>query len=515
MDALEALKEKARRAPEQPGCYLFRDAQGDVLYVGKAVNLRNRLRSYFQPSTWKQQPKVRRLLERAQDLDWIVVGSELEALILEINLIKRHRPRYNIQFRDDKRYPYIKVHWQDPFPKVTVTRRVEQDGARYYGPYPSAWAVHETLDTLRRIFPFLTCNRTITGKDPRACLYYDIGLCAGPCIGAISQEAYRRMIDDLCQVLEGRIEPVVERLEAEMRAAAERWEFERAARLRDQIRALRQIADSFEAKVGGVIENVTAASQQMQSSAQMMSETAERSSRQSTVVASASEKATANVNAVSAATEELSASIGEISRQVTQSSAIAQRAVNEAEQTNETINGLAQAANRIGEVISLISDIASQTNLLALNATIEAARAGEAGKGFAVVASEVKNLATQTARATEEITAQIAGMQGATGEAVSAIGNIGRTISEINEVVGSIASAVEEQGAATGEIASNVQLAAAGTAEVNTTIADVSQAANATGETAMQVLEAASGLSEQANTLRQEVDDFLKEVRSM
>ncbi len=243
MDTLGALKEKARRAPEQPGCYLFRDAQGDVLYVGKAVNLRNRLRSYFQPSTWKQQPKVRRLLERAQDLDWIVVGSELEALILEINLIKRHRPRYNIQFRDDKRYPYIKVHWQDPFPKVTVTRRVEQDGARYYGPYPSAWAVHETLDTLRRIFPFLTCNRTITGKDPRACLYYDIGLCAGPCIGAISQEAYRRMIDDLCQVLEGRIEPVVERLEAEMRAAAERWEFERAARLRDQIRALRQIAE--------------------------------------------------------------------------------------------------------------------------------------------------------------------------------------------------------------------------------------------------------------------------------
>ena len=305
-----------------------------------------------------------------------------------------------------------------------------------------------------------------------------------------------------------------EEQERERKAAEERRLAEQRAE-EEKKAALRQIADSFEAKVGGVIENVTAASQQMQSSAQMMSETAERSSRQSTVVASASEKATANVNAVSAATEELSASIGEISRQVTQSSAIAQRAVNEAEQTNETINGLAQAANRIGEVISLISDIASQTNLLALNATIEAARAGEAGKGFAVVASEVKNLATQTARATEEITAQIAGMQGATGEAVSAIGNIGRTISEINEVVGSIASAVEEQGAATGEIASNVQLAAAGTAEVNTTIADVSQAANATGETAMQVLEAASGLSEQANTLRQEVDDFLKEVRSM
>lgn len=239
---MEALKAQAVQAPERPGCYLFRDDQGDVLYVGKAVNLRNRLRSYFQPSTWQQQPKVLRLLERAHHLDWIVVGSELEALILEMNLIKRYRPRYNIQFRDDKRYPYIKVHWQDPFPKVTVTRRVERDGARYYGPYPSAWAVHETLDTLRRIFPFLTCNRTITGQDPRACLYYDIGLCAGPCIGAISQEAYRQMIDDLCQVLEGRIEPVVERLERAMKEAAAQWEFERAAHYRDRIRTLKQIA---------------------------------------------------------------------------------------------------------------------------------------------------------------------------------------------------------------------------------------------------------------------------------
>ncbi len=305
-----------------------------------------------------------------------------------------------------------------------------------------------------------------------------------------------------------------EEQERERQAAEERRQAELRAE-EEKKAALRQIADTFEAKVGGVIQSVTAASQQMRDSAETMSRTAERSSRQSAAVASASEQASANVNAVSAATEELSASISEISRQVTQSSSIAQRAVSEAGQTNETINGLAQAANKIGEVVSLISDIASQTNLLALNATIEAARAGEAGKGFAVVASEVKNLATQTARATEEITAQIAGMQGATGEAVSAIENIGRTISEINEVVGSIASAVEEQGAATGEIANNVQRAAAGTAEVNTTIADVNQAANATGETAAQVLSAASGLSEQANTLRQEVEDFLREVRSM
>ncbi len=237
----ERLRQQAESAPERPGCYLFRDARGDVLYVGKAVNLRNRLRSYFHASA-RRQAKVRRLLERATHLEWIVVGSELEALILEMNLIKRYRPRYNIQFRDDKRYPYIKIHWQDPFPKVTVTRRVEKDGARYYGPYPSAWAVHQTLDVLRRIFPYLTCNRTITGRDPRACLYYDIGLCAGPCIGAISQEDYRRLIEDLAQVLEGRIEPVVARLEQEMREAAERWDFELAARRRDQIRALKQLA---------------------------------------------------------------------------------------------------------------------------------------------------------------------------------------------------------------------------------------------------------------------------------
>ncbi len=240
-ERLTALKNQIDRAPERPGCYLFRDDKGDVLYVGKAVNLRNRLRSYFHASALRQV-KVRRLMERVTHVEWIVVGSELEALILEMNLIKRYRPRYNIQFRDDKRYPYIKIHWQDPFPKVTVTRRVEKDGARYYGPYPSAWAVHETLDVLRRIFPYLTCNRTITGKDPRACLYYDIGLCAGPCIGAISQRDYRRMMEDLAQVLEGRIEPVVERLEREMREAAERLDFELAARRRDQIRALRQLA---------------------------------------------------------------------------------------------------------------------------------------------------------------------------------------------------------------------------------------------------------------------------------
>ncbi len=242
-ERLTTLRERIAHAPQAPGVYLMRDAGGEVIYVGKAVHLRNRLRSYFQPSAARHSIKVRRLLERLHDIEWIVVGSELEALILEMNLIKRHRPRYNIQLKDDKRYPYIKIHWADPFPKVSVTRRVVQDGSRYYGPYTSVWAVHQTLNALRKIFPYLTCNRTITGQDRRACLYYDIGLCAGPCIGAIGQKAYRAMIADLGRFLEGDTEPVLQRLEAEMRAAAQRLEFEKAARLRDQIRAMQRITE--------------------------------------------------------------------------------------------------------------------------------------------------------------------------------------------------------------------------------------------------------------------------------
>ncbi len=228
--------------PEKPGCYLMKNAAGEVIYVGKAVNLRRRVRSYFHKSAQKH-PKTRKLVAQIADIEWITVGSELEALILEMNLIKKHRPRYNVRLKDDKRYPYIKVHWQDPFPKVTVTRRVVQDGARYFGPYTSMWAVHQTLDVLRKIFPFLTCNRPITGHDPRACLYADLGLCAAPCVGAVSQQDYRQMIADLCDFLEGRTEPVVQRLEAEMRQAAEKLEFEKAARLRDQIQAIHQLVE--------------------------------------------------------------------------------------------------------------------------------------------------------------------------------------------------------------------------------------------------------------------------------
>jgi excinuclease ABC subunit C len=172
-----------------------------------------------------------------------VVGSELEALILEMNLIKQHRPRYNIRLKDDKRYPYIKVHWADPFSKVTVTRQMVRDGSRYFGPYTSVWAVHETLNVVRRIFPYLTCDRVITGKDAHPCLYYDIKLCSGPCIGAINQADYRQSIDDLCKFLEGYTEPIVARLKAEMDIASDHLEYEKAATYRDQVGAIERVME--------------------------------------------------------------------------------------------------------------------------------------------------------------------------------------------------------------------------------------------------------------------------------
>lgn len=228
--------------PTRPGCYLMKNADGKVIYVGKAINLRNRVRSYFHSSA-QITPKTHQLVQKIDDIEWIVVDSELEALILEMNLIKKYRPHYNVRLKDDKRYPYIKVHWGDPFPKVTVTRQIVQDGSRYYGPYTSVWAVHQTLDVLRRIFPYLTCDRTITGEDERACLYYDIKLCNAPCIGAVSQQKYRQMIDDLCNFLMGRTEAIVSRLHTEMAQAAEELRFERAAALRDQIHAIDSVVE--------------------------------------------------------------------------------------------------------------------------------------------------------------------------------------------------------------------------------------------------------------------------------
>jgi excinuclease ABC subunit C len=241
MSASEHLQTLLANLPTRPGCYLMKNAAGEIIYVGKAINLRQRVRSYFHESG--QTPKTRRMVREIADIEWIVVETELEALLLEMNLIKKHRPKYNVRLKDDKRYPYIKVHWADPFPKVTVTRQLVNDGSRYFGPYASAWAVHQTLDVLRRIFPYLTCDRPITGQDARPCLYYDIKLCAGPCIGAIDQAGYRQMIADLMNFLNGRGEEIIERLQKEMEQAAEALRFEKAARLRDQIQALQAVIE--------------------------------------------------------------------------------------------------------------------------------------------------------------------------------------------------------------------------------------------------------------------------------
>jgi excinuclease ABC subunit C len=228
--------------PARIGVYLMKDAAGDVIYVGKAVNLRSRVRSYFQPSTIKHRlDKTARLVENVASIEFIVVDSELEALLTEINLIKSHRPHFNVRLKDDKRYPYIKVHWAEPFPKVTVTRQMVRDGSRYFGPYTSAAAVYQTLDVIRRAFPYLTCDREITGQDERACLYYDIKLCGGPCIGAVGQDEYRATIQNLMDFLQGKSDDILREMEVRMWTASETLDYEKAARLRDQLQAMEQI----------------------------------------------------------------------------------------------------------------------------------------------------------------------------------------------------------------------------------------------------------------------------------
>lgn len=228
--------------PDKPGCYLMKDNTGKVIYVGKAKVLKNRVRSYFHNSA-QHDAKTKQLVKHIETIEWIVVGSELEALILEMNLIKKFRPHFNIRLKDDKRYPYIKIHWQLDYPKVTISRQMQKDGAMYYGPYTSSWAVHQTLDTLRRIFPYLTCDRTITGEDKRACLYYDIKLCSAPCIGAITKEGYRDDIAELGHFLDGESDEIVSELQTQMATASEKMEFERAAVMRDKLLAISRIVE--------------------------------------------------------------------------------------------------------------------------------------------------------------------------------------------------------------------------------------------------------------------------------
>lgn len=298
-----------------------------------------------------------------------------------------------------------------------------------------------------------------------------------------------------------------ERLREERAEQEERQEKEKS-------RQMMELANSFEASISGVVETVSSAATEMHSTAQTMSATAEQTKTQSTTVAAASEEASTNVQTVASAAEELTASISEVRRQVLESNEIAQKAVVDSEAANGSVQGLAGAAQKIGEVVELIQDIAEQTNLLALNATIEAARAGEAGKGFAVVASEVKNLATQTANATEEIALQVEQMQTATGSTVQSIEGITKVIEQMSQNAAAVSDAMDEQNAATGEISGNVQQAAAGTQDVTSNISGVRAAAEEGGAAASQVLSAAGELSQQSELLKAEVAKFIANLRA-
>jgi methyl-accepting chemotaxis protein len=289
---------------------------------------------------------------------------------------------------------------------------------------------------------------------------------------------------------------------------------EAAAAAARKASAMFKLADEFQAAISGVVETVSSASAQLESAANTLTATADSTRELAGVVAATSEEASANVGAVAASTEEMSASVAEIGRQVQDSSRIAGEAVKQAEKADARITELSQAAGRIGDVVKLITAIADQTNLLALNATIEAARAGEAGRGFAVVASEVKALAAQTAKATDEISTQIAGMQVATQDSVSAVKEISGTITRISEISQTVASTLEEQGTATTEIARNVGEAATGTAQVAEKISEVNRGASATGAASEQVLTSARALSVESDLLKSEVEKFLSNVRA-
>ncbi|MBI2849935.1 MAG: excinuclease ABC subunit UvrC [Chloroflexi bacterium] len=238
----DLITEQLKHLPASPGVYLMKDAGGNILYVGKAASLRNRVRSYFG-SPEQLTTKIQRMVERVHDLEFFITGSEQEALILENNLIKRHHPHYNVRLKDDKTYPFLKISINEDWPRVYFTRRVEEDGGRYFGPFASARSVRQTLKVLKGIFPFRTCTKPITGADPRACLEYHMGLCVGPCVGAVNQQEYKNVIRQVILFLEGKQDRIVRTLENKMENTAEALDFEKAAQLRDQIQAIGRVIE--------------------------------------------------------------------------------------------------------------------------------------------------------------------------------------------------------------------------------------------------------------------------------
>jgi excinuclease ABC subunit C len=235
------LRRRLAALPTSPGVYMYKSTAGDILYIGKAINLRNRVRSYFHRNG--QSTKVKQMVAQIADWELILTGSELEALVLECNLIKKHRPKYNVRLRDDKTYPYIKVTVNEDWPRVFITRRIGRDGARYFGPFTDSRSVWRTLDLLNKLFPYRTCHITITGNLPRPCLQYHIHRCLGPCIGVADPEEYRQVIAQVCLFLEGKHEQIVASLRQRMEEAAESLQFERAAHIRDQIRSVEKVTE--------------------------------------------------------------------------------------------------------------------------------------------------------------------------------------------------------------------------------------------------------------------------------
>ena len=245
---LPLVQQRLEATPERPGVYMMKDVRGTVLYVGKASVLRNRLRTYFgSPSN--QPNKTRRMMGHVHDFEYIVTDSEADALILENTLIKRYKPRYNARLKDDKTYPYLKIDLNEEFPRVYITRRVAKDGARYFGPFATANTVRKSMDLVKRLFPYRSCTKTITGTDPRPCLEYYINRCVAPCTGFSNREEYARVIDQVIMFMEGDTDSVTKDLEENMNLAAERLEFERAAVLRDRIKAVERVAEERRIKV--------------------------------------------------------------------------------------------------------------------------------------------------------------------------------------------------------------------------------------------------------------------------